>query len=696
MNILLVTNVKYMLYTKLLLHSLFSQHMKEVVVYLFHRDLQEQDCQELQALVSMYPNKELQITRLEAEHTAGLNPTEKLPIETYFRIVAIDLLPEELDRILYLDVDMIIKKPLDDLYRMDFEGKAAVVCQDIYGYIYGASQESERRLGLSHSDRYFNAGVMLLNLLAFREQQLAKKTLDFIYSHESILKWEDQDALNVVLEGNLKFVPWHLYDCVPALMICRSEDIASRIIRPIYRDEIAAVNDNPEIFLDMTQAIYDEAHVIHYLGETKPDRAGRTSAGCYDIFDQAFLEAKRRYMPEEKLLGRLIFMTGVYDTLDIFTYELMHEFEQMGYEVMEFDSREMQRSLGILSEYIKKPVTAVITFNNLGFNMELVEGKNIWDELGIWCINVLMDHPFCHKPALDNAPAHAIVLCPDKNHMRYVQRFYPQIPITGFLPHAGKEKMQAPKPISDRSIDVMYAGGLSRQFAYEMMPDFTQFSFDAKQIADTALADVIAHSHKTSETAIEEALLANDICLSDGELCDFIEQIHYIDMLAVSHYREAVVRILVEAGINVTLYGTGWDDCEWLGAPNLHFGGRISADAVIDQMMDAKIVLNTMTWFKDGTHDRVFNGMLAGAVAVSDSSVYMLEEFCGDISDQAAELLLFELDEIERLPVMIKELLADSDRMQQIADKGRQKALSDHTWKVRAKELHRDLLSAIS
>ena len=74
----------------------------------------------------------------------------------------------------------------------------------------------------------------------------------------------------------------------------------------------------------------------------------------------------------------------------------------------------------------------------------------------------------------------------------------------------------------------------------------------------------------------------------------------------------------------------------------------------------------------------------------------MLEEFCGDVSDQAAELLLFELDEIERLPVMIKELLVDSDRMQQIADKGRQKALLDHTWKARAGELHRDLLSAIS
>ena len=695
MNILLVTNKKYMPYTKLLLHSLLSQHAGCVSIYLFHRDLQETDARELQELVGAYPASEIRITTLTEEHTVGLKPTEKLPIETYFRIVAIDMLPKEIDRILYLDVDMIVKKPLNELYQMDFGGKAAIVCQDIYGYIYGASQESEQRLGLREKGSYFNAGVMLLNLTVFREQSLAKKILDYIYEKEAMLKWEDQDALNAVLDGNVKFVPWHLYDCVPALMICRRQEIAMGVIRPVYRDEIEVVDEHPELFADVTQAIYDAAHIIHYLGETKPDRVGRPNAGCYHIFDQAFLDAKSRFMLEEKVIGRLVFMTGVYDTLDIFAYELMHEFKQIGYEVMEFDSRDMQRSLGKLSDFIKKSVTAVITFNNLGFNMELVEGKNIWDELGIWCINILMDHPFCHKAALDQAPAHAIVLCPDKNHMNYVARFYPQIPITGFLPHAGKEKTQELKPITDRSIDVIYAGGLSRTFAYNMMPDFTQFSFDAKQIADTALADVIAHPYKTSEQAIEETLLASGIHLSDDALCDFIEKIHYIDLLAVSHYREATVRFLVEAGIHVTLYGTGWDDCDWLDAPNLHFGGRISADAVIDQMMDAKIVLNTMTWFKDGTHDRVFNGMLAGAVAVSDSSVYMKEEFCGDITDQEAELLLFELDEIECLPVMIKELLSDPDRMQQIADRGRQKAQAHHTWKARALELHEDLLSQL-
>ena len=144
MNILIVTNSKYIPYAKLLLHSLFSQHPDSVTIFLFHRDLSAQNISELEALVSAYPKKQLLCTCLSPELTVQLKATDKLPIETYFRIIALKLLPPELDRILYLDVDMIVKKPLDALYQTPFDGNAAIACPDIYGYVFGATQESEK------------------------------------------------------------------------------------------------------------------------------------------------------------------------------------------------------------------------------------------------------------------------------------------------------------------------------------------------------------------------------------------------------------------------------------------------------------------------------------------------------------------------------------------------------------------------
>lgn len=399
-------------------------------------------------------------------------------------------------------------------------------------------------------------------------------------------------------------------------------------------------------------------------------------------------------------MKRLIFFVGVYDTLDLFTYELKREFEGLGYEAMVFDVRDMAQGLKELSVFAEKPVKAVLTFNNLGFNMELRVGENIWEQLGIPCINILMDHPYCYRDALDCAPRNAIVLCTDRNHMRYLQRFYPQIPIVGYLPHAGKELPGPRLPIAARSIDVLYAGNLSRSFAENITPDFAKYtSFDARALSERVCKDMIAHPSKITEQALEEAFLEEGLNLTERELKDMIAEFHFVDLYVVSHYREKAVQVLAERGIPVQIYGAGWENCSWIGRSNVSYGGKIPAEEVVAKMRDAKIVLSTMTWFKDGTHDRVFNGMLQGAVAVSDTSGYMKEEFCGflDGSSQAdgRELLMFELEELEKLPSQVKMLLDDPQAMQRIADRGYDKAKASHTWRARVVELEEHLLGQL-
>lgn len=398
-------------------------------------------------------------------------------------------------------------------------------------------------------------------------------------------------------------------------------------------------------------------------------------------------------------MKRLIFFVGVYDTLDLFTYELQREFIKLGYETMIFDVRKMEEGLAQLAAFVVEPVKAAITFNNLGFNMELREGKNIWEELQIPCINILMDHPFCYKKALEDAPANAVVLCTDRNHMKYLERFYPKIPIIGYLPHAGKEvvKEKEKRAISQRSIDVLYAGNLSKSYAQNIMPDLSKYTeFDAKKICEQAYEELIRHPYKTTEQALEEALLTAGVVLEDKELRDVIADLHFIDLYAFGYYREKTVRTLVENGIHVQLYGAGWEKCSWITNPNVSYGGKIPAEEVVKKMQDTKIVLSTMTWFKDGTHDRVFNGMLQGAVAVSDTSIYMKEEFCGfkeeGTTDQR-ELLMFELEKVDKLPEQVQELLEHPEIAQEIADRGYEKAKRYHTWKARAEELERDLLN---
>ncbi len=389
---------------------------------------------------------------------------------------------------------------------------------------------------------------------------------------------------------------------------------------------------------------------------------------------------------------KLIFLTGVYDTLDIFIMELIRAFERMGYDILQIDTKHLMDGLSKLSAFINTPVKAAITFNNLAFNLELAAGRNIWEDLKIPCINILMDHPFCYYDALQSAPYNGVVLCIDKKHTDYLQRFFPNIAITGFLAHGGKDLEKKPLPIRERQIDILYAGGLSKAFVQNVMPDFDSFDFDAQKIAELAYQRLIADVSLTAEQAIEEELVKHEIQMPDAELSAVISKLHYVELLATSYYREQVIRVLVEHGFCVHLYGRGWETCDFINKPNLIWEGVVSAQEVLEQMHNSKIVLNTMTWFKDGTHDRVLNGMLAGAVAVTDESIYMKENFV-DAREKAedAELVLFHLNKMDELVKRMDQLLANPDLMQELADRGRKKAMSQHTWGCRAKELQQDL-----
>ena len=383
---------------------------------------------------------------------------------------------------------------------------------------------------------------------------------------------------------------------------------------------------------------------------------------------------------------RLIFVTSGVDILDIFSYELMTAFQTMGYETFDFKAQEGIKSVISLMEYVKKPVTAAFFFNQIGLFASVVEGKNLWKSLQIPCIDILMDHPFCYAEDFARMDPDTIILCPDKNHMLYVQRFYPCFHTTGFLSHGGIYKDTTKKRIADRSIPVMYAGGISRFNADIVMPDFSSFSFDAKRIAGEALSHLIEEPKTTTERAIEEALANHDLFFPDEVLREIIADLHYVDLYAVSYFRECAVKTLVENKIPVTLYGYGWDHCDWINDPHLTYGGRVSAFDIVHHMEDSKIVLNTLTWFKDGAHDRIFNGMLAKSAVVTDSSHYLKETF----SDK--DLYIFELEEIRNLPDHINELLSDEDALQSLANNGYDTAKKSHTWRSRAEELHKDLL----
>jgi lipopolysaccharide biosynthesis glycosyltransferase len=116
-------------------------------------------------------------------------------LATYFRILIPVILPETLEKVLYLDSDIVVRKNIIDLWRTDISNHPL-------GAVYDMFVDDIRiynRLCFDVDQRYYNAGVLLMNLSYWRKRKIPEKCLAVIDSLSEKLKFLDQDLFNILL-----------------------------------------------------------------------------------------------------------------------------------------------------------------------------------------------------------------------------------------------------------------------------------------------------------------------------------------------------------------------------------------------------------------------------------------------------------------------------------------------------------------
>jgi lipopolysaccharide biosynthesis glycosyltransferase len=117
---------------------------------------------------------------------------------TYYRLVIPELLPQTFDKAIYLDCDLVVLGDLGKLWERDPCENYVLATVDTW--IPDASKVPY--LGLPLDCRYFNAGVLLINLKKWRHDGVTAKCLDYLEQRSKILPHADQDVLNVLLANH--------------------------------------------------------------------------------------------------------------------------------------------------------------------------------------------------------------------------------------------------------------------------------------------------------------------------------------------------------------------------------------------------------------------------------------------------------------------------------------------------------------
>lgn len=196
MNILVAANEAYLCPLAVMLYSLAYHNKVSLKIYVLHFEISLEVQKEFREKIQKWGNKSVDIHFVKADRRefAGIVENRRYKQETNLRLLMLKVLPKEIDKILWLDVDIIVRGSLRALYECPDRNRCAVVCEDMFP----SNEKSDllRRIGMEHKDRYFNAGVMLLYLSNIRKVYNEDYFVSWMYRNPGKLMYQDQSVLN--------------------------------------------------------------------------------------------------------------------------------------------------------------------------------------------------------------------------------------------------------------------------------------------------------------------------------------------------------------------------------------------------------------------------------------------------------------------------------------------------------------------
>lgn len=177
------------------LESLYFNNKYCLEVHVFHSELYEINLMKLHEIMLKY-NANITFHLIDKGIFEGYKENFHFTIAMYFRLLIPDLLSEEYKSAIYLDSDIVINGDISYLMELDISDNILAAVGN------PSSSEAMKRLGADESKSYFDSGLIIFNLEYWRDNRFHHKVLKYIRNNSEKLLYPDNDALNVLVNGN--------------------------------------------------------------------------------------------------------------------------------------------------------------------------------------------------------------------------------------------------------------------------------------------------------------------------------------------------------------------------------------------------------------------------------------------------------------------------------------------------------------
>jgi len=215
LNVLVQSSEYYAPFAGVMLTSLFenNQNINQINVYLMTSDMSEKNRERFRSLAEQYRREIKFIDTKEIDCFLEDNqvPRYRGAYVTYYKVFALSVIKDAIDRLIYLDSDMVINGSLADLVACKLGGHMLGMC-------YDALPAKYKKLIGSKSKGYYNAGMIVFDVKKWKEFGGADKLIKHMTTVHAAYPLVDQDLLNVVFSGQIAVIPLK-YNCYSVLFV---------------------------------------------------------------------------------------------------------------------------------------------------------------------------------------------------------------------------------------------------------------------------------------------------------------------------------------------------------------------------------------------------------------------------------------------------------------------------------------------
>lgn len=205
-NVCFAADDNYSSYLDIVLISLFENNtFDKINVFILDSGISDDNIDIIQNTCSKYSGNVsfINVENIEDKFDISLNKMKvkgKFSLATYSRLFLVSLLPEDVEKVLYLDCDALVLGSFEPIWNIDLSNYLAGGVLALNG-----NDDVKKAIDLDSSDKYINAGMLLVNLKKWREENVEEDLLNELVrlNNKGIHFGMDQGVINSVLKGQI-------------------------------------------------------------------------------------------------------------------------------------------------------------------------------------------------------------------------------------------------------------------------------------------------------------------------------------------------------------------------------------------------------------------------------------------------------------------------------------------------------------